>query len=87
MDIFGSLFSSSGYNLGNSLLIILITVWTIFWKGLALWNAAQNSQKNWFIALIIINTIGILEIVYLFRFSKKKFTLKTVMDIVKNPKI
>lgn len=84
MDIFGSLFPSPGYSLGNSLLIIVITVWTVFWKGLALWNAAQNNQKNWFIALIIINTVGILEIVYLFRFAKKKFTVNTVLEIIKN---
>ena len=87
MDIFGSLFPTSGYNLGNYLIIILITVWTVFWKGLALWNAALNSQKNWFIALIIINTVGILEIFYLFRFSKKKFTIYCVLEIIKNPKI
>ena len=52
-----------------------LLVWSIAWKGLALWNAAKNSQKNWFIAILVINTIGILEIVYLFRFAKKRMTL------------
>ena len=46
--------------------------WSIAWKGVALWNAAKNSQKNWFIAILVINTVGILEIIYLFRFAKKR---------------
>ncbi len=53
----------------------LLLVWSIAWKGVALWNAAKHSQKNWFIAILVINTIGILEIVYLFRFAKKRMTL------------
>jgi uncharacterized membrane protein YedE/YeeE len=42
------------------------------WKGFALWRAAELKQKKWFIALLVINTIGILEILYLFVFSKPK---------------
>lgn len=52
-----------------------LLVWSIAWKGIALWNAAKHSQKNWFIAILVINTIGILEIIYLFGFAKKKMTL------------
>lgn len=52
-----------------------LLVWSIAWKGLALWNASKNSQKNWFIAILVINTIGILEIAYLFGFAKKKMVL------------
>lgn len=57
------------------LLQFALLVWSIAWKGLALWNAAKNSQRNWFIIILIVNTVGILEIIYLFRFSKKKLTL------------
>ena len=53
----------------------VLLIWSIVWKGLALWNASKNNQKNWFIVILIINTIGILEIIYLFRFSKKRMTL------------
>ena len=53
----------------------VLLVWSIAWKGVALWNAAKHSQKNWFIAILVINTIGILEIAYLFRFAKKRMTL------------
>jgi len=51
--------------------ILLLVIWSIFWKGWALWRAAQRGQKYWFIALLIINTLGILEILYIFIFSKK----------------
>lgn len=40
-------------------------------KGIALWRAAQLNQRNWFIALLIVNTLGILEIIYLLFVSKK----------------
>ncbi len=55
-----------------SILPFLI-VWTFFWKGLALWHSAQRKEAWWFIALLLINTLGILEIVYLFGFAKLKF--------------
>lgn len=41
-------------------------LWTIPWKGYALWVAAKNSHKWWFIALLVINTVAILEIIYIF---------------------
>jgi len=56
----------------NSLWLIPLILWTLPWKGVALWKAARNGSKPWFIALLIINTIGLLEIIYIFGFSKKK---------------
>ena len=52
----------------------LLIVWGLAWKGLALWHSAQRGQSWWFIALLLTNTIGILEIVYLFAFAKLKFS-------------
>lgn len=52
--------------------IIVLALWDIAWKGFALWRAARNNQFRWFIALLIINSIGILPIVYLKFFQKKK---------------
>ncbi|MDO8657096.1 MAG: DUF5652 family protein [Candidatus Levybacteria bacterium] len=52
-----------------------LLVWSVAWKGVALWNCSKNGQKNWFIAILVVNTLGILEIVYLFGFAKKKLTL------------
>ena len=46
--------------------------WLLPWKGVALWRAAKNSHKKWFIALFLLNTFSILEILYIFVFSKRK---------------
>ncbi|MDP1707086.1 MAG: DUF5652 family protein [bacterium] len=52
-------------------LIFIIVLWTIVLKGYALWIAARGGQKKWFIAILIINTLGILEIIYLIWFRPK----------------
>lgn len=52
-------------------IIILAAIWTIPWKGVALWRAARNRSVAWFVVLLIVNTLGILEIIYIFAFSKK----------------
>lgn len=43
----------------------LAVVWSLIWKGLALWKSAEKKQKIWFIAILVINTLGLLEIIYL----------------------
>jgi hypothetical protein len=52
--------------------IPILVVWTSPWKGVALWKAARNKQIVWFIVLLVVNTLAILEIIYIFAFSKKK---------------
>lgn len=52
-------------------LILVAVLWTIVLKGYSLWYAARGSQKWWFIAILVINTLGILEIVYLIWFRPK----------------
>jgi len=56
----------------NQWIIWLAVLWTIPWKGVALWKAAKNNHKWWFVALLVINTLGILKILYIFVFSKRK---------------
>ena len=51
---------------------ILLTIWAMAWKGVALWKAAKNNSMPWFIAILVLNTYGIVEIIYVFYFSKKK---------------
>ena len=53
-------------------ILFLILVWTLPWKGAALWKAARNSHKGWFIALLVVNTLAILEIIYIFYFAKPR---------------
>lgn len=56
----------------NPLFLFLILLWIIPWKGVALWRAARNNNKNWFAFILIFNTFAIIEIIYLFFFAKKK---------------
>jgi len=56
----------------NPDIIFLIILWVLPWKGVALWRAVKNNSKPWFIALLVINTLGILEILYIFLFGRKR---------------
>jgi heme A synthase len=53
-------------------LLLVLAIWVIVWKGIALWKAARNNSNIWFILLLALNTVGILEIIYIFFFSNKK---------------
>jgi len=57
----------------NSPFFYALTFWALAWKGLALWYAGRNRQKYWFIAILVLNTLGILPIIYLFLFCKTPF--------------
>jgi methionyl-tRNA synthetase len=52
-------------------IILVVILVSIVLKGFALWYAARASQKWWFIALLVINTLGILEIIYLIWYRPK----------------
>jgi len=56
----------------QSPLLLLLVLWVLPWKGVALWKSAKNGHKKWFIALFLLNTLAILEIIYIFYFSKPK---------------
>jgi len=63
------------YLMENQWVVWLILLWVIPWKGVALWKAARSSHKKWFIALLVLNTLAVLEIIYIFIFSKNKAKL------------
>lgn len=56
----------------QTLFFLVVVVWSLVWQGFALWRAARNKHRIWFIILLIVHTLGILDIIYLFAFSKKK---------------
>jgi len=60
-DVFGNM---------SGLILTLIVLWTLPWKGVALWKAARLYHKRWFIILLILNTLAILEIVYIFMVAR-----------------
>lgn len=45
--------------------IVVLVIWDIIWRGLALWHSARKNQLFWFLPLLVINSIGILPIIYL----------------------
>ncbi|MBI2098744.1 MAG: hypothetical protein HYT49_03830 [Candidatus Wildermuthbacteria bacterium] len=53
-------------------LLFALVLWMLWWKGVALWRAAHREEKKWFVALLIFNTLSVLEILYVFVFSKQK---------------
>lgn len=57
--------------LENIWFFALILLWVLPWKGVALWKSSRNGHKFWFIALLIVQTLGILDIIYIFVVSKK----------------
>ena len=48
-----------------------ILVWSLVWKGWALWLAARRNEFGWFAVLLFVNTLGVLEIFYIFVIAKK----------------
>lgn len=50
----------------NLWLIVVFAIWEFAWKGIALWKAAKNDSKPWFVVLLIVNTAGILPLFYIF---------------------
>lgn len=60
-------------SLGISIwLTVVLLAWSMVWKLLALWKSARKGSVAWFIVLAIINTVGILPILYIFWFSEMK---------------
>lgn len=55
----------------NLWVFVIAMLWTLPWKGYALWTASKMGHRRWFIALIILNTFAILDIFYIFYIAKK----------------
>lgn len=61
-------------NLGTTLedprYLIPLLIWSLIWKGISLWKCGRNNQMKWFLVLLVINTVGILEIMYIVWFQR-----------------
>lgn len=55
---------------GMIVFIVALMVWSIIWKGLALWRAAKRTDTVWFVIFMFLNTAGILEIIYYYLIAK-----------------
>lgn len=54
------------------ILIIILVCWETVWKAIALWKAGRLNHLVWFIFIFILNTAGILPIIYIFAVARKK---------------
>ena len=55
----------------DMLLLGVLVLWELIWKGFALWRAGRNNHSAWFVVMLVLNTVGILEICYLLFFQPK----------------
>lgn len=63
-----------GIGLIGLTLALVILVLSIVLKGYSLWTAARRNEKWWFVILLIVNTMGILELIYLIFVAKVKWS-------------
>jgi len=61
----------------HPLYAFIIIAWSLAWKGVALWKSAGLRQKKWFIVILILNTLGLLEIIYIF-FVARRYKVEVV---------
>lgn len=78
--------ATAGFILNNPWVLIAIVLWTIPWKGVALWRASRNTHLIWFIVMLVLNTLAIVEIIYIFGFSKPKQKAASLTDSIREDK-
>ena len=66
------MFNQTSWSALAIVLFTLLIIWSAIWKGLALWRAAKNNDTTWYVIMLILNTAGILEIIYYFLIGNKK---------------
>ena len=70
-------------------LLVLLSLWELVWKGFGLWHSAQNKQRGWYVAILLLNTAGLLPIIYLLWFKpkqKREMPLKQATKSVRKKK-
>lgn len=66
-------FWGAGFPAWGLTILPLLVLWSLVWKGLALWHSGRRGRYWWFVVLLVVNTAGILEIIYLFAVLRLKF--------------
>lgn len=57
--------------LENPVVLLVVVTWELVWKGLGMWDTARAGRKYWFLALLLVNSVGFLPLAYWFYFRKK----------------
>lgn len=60
-------------NQNAAIIFPIYGIWVTAWKGLALWKAARKESKVFFVIILLFNTVGLFEILYIFVLSKVDF--------------
>ncbi|WP_426625251.1 DUF5652 family protein [Leifsonia sp. McL0607] len=69
-------------------LVVAVVAWSLAWKGASLWRAARNGSKPWFVTLLLTNTLGALDAVYLFgidRHRREELDELTILEVTGEP--
>ncbi len=53
-------------------IVVILALWEVIMKLIAMWKAARNSHKVWYICIALFNTIGILPLIYILINRKKQ---------------
>lgn len=77
---------TAGINPKTLQILILLSLVTLPFKALALWKSARRERKGWFVALLVFNTFGILDIIYYFFLDQNpsKKTRKPIKNSTKH---
>jgi len=59
-----------------------VVAWSLAWKGASLWRAARNGSKPWFVALLLSNTLGVLDAIYLFVVDRRNVSFRLVEETI-----
>lgn len=51
---------------------VLLAIWDLAWKAFAMWRAVKRREPGWFVAILVLNTVGVLPIAYLLLTDKEK---------------
>jgi len=52
--------------------LVIFIVLDVVLRGFALWRSSKRDEKGWFVALLVINSIGIFPLIYLLTHPEKK---------------
>lgn len=70
-------------------LVVAVVAWSLAWKGASLWRAARNGSKPWFVTLLLSNTLGVLDAVYLFgvdrRHGREELEEVAILEVTGEP--
>jgi len=58
-------YSFFSFTRGSGLLLYLLIVVDVILRGITLYKSARKDQRLWFVALLVVNSLGILPIIYL----------------------